>query len=194
MRPSHEWGRLSSIPCALRLTSGPDRGEDRNDCEAELARQRREPRGARPAGKPTPELLEGAWIANSSRPEQGGRSRCSEDCADEKAWERRTCEPASREGDVHRGGGDDRDDARPELNPEAESVDPAAIGVQPALVHLTPDRRNPKAGDAELDYECRAKERREEVEPPLGVRPGRGADGRRAQEPQQHAYRGTAQD
>src|SRR5215208_949444 len=185
MRPSHALGRLSLIPCALRLTSSPDGCQNRGERQGELAGQRRAPRGARPAPHPPPEFLEGAWVANPSRAEEGGRSRRSEDGADREARQRPTGEPAGREGDVHRGGGDDRDETRSELGPETEPVDPTAIRVQPALVDLTPDRRYPNAADAELDHECRAEERAQGVEPPFGARAGRGADRRIAEEPQQ---------
>src|SRR5215208_1406850 len=159
MRPSHALGRLSLIPCALRLTSSPDRCQNRGERQGELAGQRRAPRRACPAPQPPPEFLEGARIANPSRAGEGGRSRHSEDGADREARQRPTREPAGREGDVHRGGGDDRDDTRSKLEAEAETVDPTAIRVQPALVDLTPDCRYPNAADAELDHECRAEER-----------------------------------
>src|SRR3954451_763941 len=163
MRPSHSLGRVSAIPCALRLTSNPHGRENSGECQSELAGQCRAPRGARPTPESPPELLQRTWIADPSRAEQRGRSRGSEGGADRETRQCGTGEPAGREGDVNRGGRDDRDHARSELRAEAEAVDPAAVGVQPALVDLTPDRRYREAADAELDHECRAEEPGEEV-------------------------------
>ena len=49
--------------------------------------------------------------------------------------------------EVHRGGRDDRDDPDAELEPEAHSVDPAAVIGEPVLVHLPVPRRDPSTGE-----------------------------------------------
>src|SRR5215213_5422422 len=63
MCPFHPLRRLSLILCALRLTSSPDRCQNRGERQGELAGQRRAPRRACPAPQPPPEFREGARIA-----------------------------------------------------------------------------------------------------------------------------------